>query len=62
VIRIPVRQEIESVAVRAKQKAALKFWDELREHGSGKWEVFYCQAGMCKAEIGCSQSAHAGVL
>ncbi|KAG2137625.1 ribonuclease P 40kDa subunit-domain-containing protein [Suillus bovinus] len=43
VIRIPVRQETESVAVRAKQKAALKFWDELRENGPGKWEVFYSQ-------------------
>lgn len=44
VIRIPVRQETESVAVRAKQKAALKLWDELRETGPGEWEVLYCQA------------------
>jgi ribonuclease P/MRP protein subunit RPP40 len=44
VIRIPVRQETESVAVRAKQKTALKLWDELRENGPGKWEVLYCQA------------------
>ncbi|KAG0709433.1 ribonuclease P 40kDa subunit-domain-containing protein [Suillus ampliporus] len=41
VIRIPVKQEIESVAVRARQKAALKLWDELRETGLGKWEVSY---------------------
>lgn len=46
VIRIPVRQDTESVAVRAKQKAALKLWDELRENGSGKWEIVYCQADM----------------
>ncbi|KAG1881076.1 ribonuclease P 40kDa subunit-domain-containing protein, partial [Suillus subluteus] len=56
VIRIPVRQETVSVAVRAKQKAALKLWDELRENGPGKWEVLYCQAGMWTSE------SHEGVI
>ncbi|KAG2128606.1 ribonuclease P 40kDa subunit-domain-containing protein [Suillus clintonianus] len=44
VIRIPVRQATESVSVRARQKAALKLWDEIRENGPGKWEVIYCLA------------------
>ncbi|KAG1725757.1 ribonuclease P 40kDa subunit-domain-containing protein [Suillus lakei] len=44
VIRIPVKQETESVPVRAKQKEALKLWDELRENGPGKWEVIYSRA------------------
>lgn len=58
VIRIPVRQETQSVAVRAKQKAALKLWDELRETGPGKWEVLYCPAD---AQPGTSES-HEGVI
>ncbi|KAG2103143.1 ribonuclease P 40kDa subunit-domain-containing protein [Suillus discolor] len=53
VIRIPVRQETESVAVRVKQKAALKFWDELREEGLGKWKVLYCQTDV---QLGTSES------
>ncbi|KAG1834123.1 ribonuclease P 40kDa subunit-domain-containing protein [Suillus variegatus] len=53
VIRIPVRQETESVAVRAKQKAALKLWDELREDGLGKWNVLYCQTDV---QLGTSES------
>jgi ribonuclease P/MRP protein subunit RPP40 len=44
-MRIPLKQETESIAVRARQKAALKLWDELRENGPGKWEVLYCQGG-----------------
>ena len=46
-IRIPVRQETESVAVRARQQAALKLWDALRENGNGpgEWHVLYCQRG-----------------
>ncbi|KAG1734031.1 ribonuclease P 40kDa subunit-domain-containing protein [Suillus paluster] len=50
VIRIPVRQETESPAVRARQKAALKLWDELREDQPGKWEINYCQAGAGTSE------------
>ena len=46
VIRIPVKQETESVAVHARQKAALELWDELRENGAAKWEIVYCQAGV----------------
>ena len=46
VMRIPLRQETESAGVRARQKTALKLWDELRENGPGKWEVLYCQGGM----------------
>lgn len=61
VIRIPVRQEIESVAVRAKQKAALKLWDELRENGSGKWEVVYCQADIMM-QPGTSESHEAVIV
>ncbi|OJA20456.1 hypothetical protein AZE42_06083 [Rhizopogon vesiculosus] len=56
VMRMPVRQETESVGVRARQKAALKLWDELREKGPGKWEVLYCQGGMSIARSGASES------
>lgn len=62
-IRIPVRQETESVAVRAKQKAALKLWDELREDGLGKWNVLYCQTGACVERRLCIfRPTHFGVL
>ncbi|KAJ8591838.1 hypothetical protein M405DRAFT_813745 [Rhizopogon salebrosus TDB-379] len=46
VIRIPVKQETESVAMRARQNAAVKRWDECRENGPGKWEILYCQGDM----------------
>ncbi|KIJ65538.1 hypothetical protein HYDPIDRAFT_130784 [Hydnomerulius pinastri MD-312] len=41
-IQIPLRKEMESVAVRARQKAALNAWDSLRDdEGLGKWDVAY---------------------
>ncbi|EGN96866.1 hypothetical protein SERLA73DRAFT_57918 [Serpula lacrymans var. lacrymans S7.3] len=46
VIRIPLREQIESVAVRARQKAALKIWDDIRaEAGYPKWQVLHCNGG-----------------
>ncbi|KAI6113002.1 ribonuclease P 40kDa subunit-domain-containing protein [Pisolithus sp. B1] len=45
-IKIPLRQNVESVAVRARQRTAIKTWDELRtQRGLGKWEIAYVGEG-----------------
>ncbi|KAI5995563.1 ribonuclease P 40kDa subunit-domain-containing protein [Pisolithus albus] len=45
-IKIPLRQNIESVAVRERQRTAIKTWDELRaQRGLGKWEITYVGEG-----------------
>lgn len=42
VIRVPLKQGTTSVAVRARQKAALGIWDRVRaEEGLGRWRVAY---------------------
>lgn len=46
-IKIPLRQNIESVAVRGRQQTAIKTWDELRaQRGLGKWEITYVGEGL----------------
>ncbi|KAF8835515.1 hypothetical protein BDN67DRAFT_1039622 [Paxillus ammoniavirescens] len=45
VIRIPLKRETESAAVRERQKTALNIWDSTRaENGLGKWEVAYANS------------------
>lgn len=47
VIKIPLRQNIESVAVRERQRMAMKTWDELRaQRGLGRWEIAYVGGGL----------------
>ncbi|KAF9240609.1 ribonuclease P 40kDa subunit-domain-containing protein [Melanogaster broomeanus] len=46
VIHIPLQRETASVAVRERQRTALKTWDSIRaESGLGKWEVAYVGEG-----------------
>jgi hypothetical protein len=46
VIRVPLKRETTSVAVQARQRAALGVWDRVREmDGLGRWCVAYVGAG-----------------
>lgn len=52
VIKIPLRKETQSVAVRARQKAALKTWDEDRtQSGYGKWEIAFVGGGLSMGTV-----------
>ncbi|KAI6041327.1 ribonuclease P 40kDa subunit-domain-containing protein [Pisolithus marmoratus] len=45
-IKIPLRQNIESIAMRSRQLTAIKTWDELRaQRGLGKWEITFIGGG-----------------
>ena len=46
VMRVPLKRETTSVAVQARQRAALGIWDRIREvDGLGRWCVAYVGAG-----------------
>ncbi|KAL4072807.1 ribonuclease P 40kDa subunit-domain-containing protein [Scleroderma yunnanense] len=46
VIKIPLRKETQSIAVRARQEVAIRTWDELRAQSRyGKWEIAYVGGG-----------------
>lgn len=48
VIRVPLKRETTSVAVQARQRAALAVWDRVRAvDGLGRWRVAYVGAGAC---------------
>ncbi|KAF9240612.1 hypothetical protein BU15DRAFT_45598 [Melanogaster broomeanus] len=52
VIHIPLQRETASVAVRERQRTALKTWDSIRaESGLGKWEVAYVGGGGGVVEV-----------
>jgi ribonuclease P/MRP protein subunit RPP40 len=59
VIRIPLKRETESVAVRERQKTALNAWDSIRaEDGLGKWEVAYVGASGTAQRLNFSPEAN----
>lgn len=52
VIKIPLRKETQGVAMRARQKAALKTWDEDRARsGYGKWEMAFVGGGASTSSV-----------